>query len=50
MLSMPQTDLQGATFLTAEWRHLAMINYAIDPAVLAPCVPKIAVGRGTRLA
>jgi uncharacterized protein YqjF (DUF2071 family) len=26
-------------FLSAEWRHLAMINYAIDPAVLAPLVP-----------
>jgi uncharacterized protein YqjF (DUF2071 family) len=36
--------LQGATFLTAEWRHLAMINYAIDPALLAPRVP-----RGTEL-
>lgn len=26
-------------FLTAEWRHLAMLNYAIDPAVLRPFVP-----------
>ncbi|HEV2692795.1 MAG TPA: DUF2071 domain-containing protein [Verrucomicrobiae bacterium] len=26
-------------FLTAEWRHLAMLNYEIDPAVLAPFVP-----------
>jgi hypothetical protein len=31
-------------FLTAEWRHLAMLNYRIDPAVLAPFVP-----RGTEL-
>ena len=31
-------------FLTAEWRHLAMLNYEIDPAVLAPWVP-----RGTAL-
>ena len=27
------------TFLTAEWRDLAMLNYAIDPGVLAPLVP-----------
>jgi uncharacterized protein len=26
-------------FLTAEWRYLAMFNYEIDPAVLAPFVP-----------
>jgi uncharacterized protein YqjF (DUF2071 family) len=26
-------------FLTAEWRHLAMLNYEIDPSVLAPYVP-----------
>jgi uncharacterized protein len=26
-------------FLTAEWRHLAMLNYEIDPAILAPFVP-----------
>ena len=31
-------------FLTAEWRALLMVNYAIDPAVLAPLVP-----RGTEL-
>lgn len=31
-------------FLTAEWRHLAMINYEIDPAILQPLVP-----RGTEL-
>lgn len=27
-------------FLTAEWRHLALLNYRVDPAVLAPFVPK----------
>jgi hypothetical protein len=27
------------TFLTAEWRHLAMVNFGIDPAVLRPLVP-----------
>ena len=26
-------------FLTAEWRHLAMFNYVVDPALLAPLVP-----------
>jgi uncharacterized protein YqjF (DUF2071 family) len=26
-------------FLTAEWRSLVMINYAVDPAALAPHVP-----------
>lgn len=26
-------------FLTAEWRYLAMLNYAIDPAVVKPFVP-----------
>src|SRR5215211_7938207 len=31
-------------FLTAEWRHLAMLNYHVDPALLQPYVP-----RGTRL-
>lgn len=27
------------TFLTAEWRKLAMANYEIEPAILAPFVP-----------
>jgi hypothetical protein len=26
-------------FLTAQWRFLAMLNYRVDPAVLAPFVP-----------
>jgi uncharacterized protein YqjF (DUF2071 family) len=26
-------------FLTAEWRHLAMLNYLVDPSILAPLVP-----------
>ncbi len=26
-------------FLTAEWRHLAMLNYVVDPQVLGPLVP-----------
>lgn len=29
----------GQPFLTAEWRQLAMLNYAVDPEVLAPLVP-----------
>ena len=32
------------TFLTAEWRDLLMVNYAVDPALLLPRVP-----RGTTL-
>ena len=27
-------------FLSAAWRHLVMLNYAIDPAVLAPRIPR----------
>ncbi len=27
------------TFLTAEWRHLLMVNYVVDPDVLKPRVP-----------
>ena len=34
----------ASTFLTAEWRKLIMANYAVDPAILAPYVP-----RGTEL-
>jgi len=30
----------GRPFLTAQWRYLAMLNYEVDPAVLAPLVPK----------
>jgi uncharacterized protein len=26
-------------FLTANWRYLAMLNYVVDPALLAPLVP-----------
>lgn len=28
------------SFLTAEWRHLVMANYEVDPAILEPLVPK----------
>src|SRR5262245_9092002 len=30
---------QAGIFLTAEWRHLSMLNYEIEPAVLKPHVP-----------
>ncbi|MCI0665583.1 MAG: DUF2071 domain-containing protein [Acidobacteria bacterium] len=36
--------MEPGRFLTAEWRYLAMINYEIDPVILAPFVP-----RGTEL-
>jgi len=26
-------------FLAAEWRHLAMLNYEVDPNILAPIIP-----------
>jgi len=29
----------SSRFLTAEWRHLAMLNFEIEPTVLAPFVP-----------
>ncbi len=29
----------SSAFLTAEWRHLAMLNYRMDPALLLPFVP-----------
>ena len=35
--------MKGA-FLTARWRHLAILNYEVDPSALAPWVP-----RGTEL-
>ena len=33
-----KTD-SAPVFLTAEWRHLAMLNYEADPKLLAPFVP-----------
>jgi uncharacterized protein YqjF (DUF2071 family) len=32
-------SFRAAPFLTAEWRHLAMLNFEIDPQVLSPLVP-----------
>lgn len=28
-----------SAFLTAEWRHLAMLNFEVDPAVVHPLIP-----------
>ncbi len=36
--------MNAPPFLTASWRHLAMLNYRVDPALLVPHVP-----RGTEL-
>lgn len=30
----------GGKFLTGQWRWLVMLNYAVDPALLLPLVPK----------
>jgi uncharacterized protein YqjF (DUF2071 family) len=38
------SNLMTHRFLSAEWRHLVMLNYEIDPAVLQPLAP-----RGTKL-
>ncbi len=29
----------AAPFLTAEWRHVAMVNFEVDPALLRPLIP-----------
>ncbi len=33
------TNRLAAPFLTAQWRYLAMLNFEIEPSVLAPFVP-----------
>jgi hypothetical protein len=35
-----QLVVSPRSFLTAEWRHRAMLNYELDPDVLRPLVPK----------
>jgi len=30
---------ESKVFLTAEWKHLAMLNYEVEPSALAPFVP-----------
>ena len=37
--SQPMMTRAARAFLTAEWRHLVMLNYEIDPVALAPLVP-----------
>jgi len=36
---MESSVTQSATFLTAEWKNLLMLNYAVDPAMLQRFVP-----------
>src|ERR1051326_8282165 len=43
-MSESDRDMPETPFLTAQWRYLAMLNYAVDPALLAPFAP-----RGTEL-
>lgn len=31
--------MSRSPFLTAEWRHLVMVSFAVDPGRLAPLVP-----------
>lgn len=38
--SLPYLGHMPEPFLTAEWRALLMVNYAIDPAVLEPYLPR----------
>jgi uncharacterized protein len=38
--SFSRMKSNGSQFLTADWRYLAMLNYEVHPAVLAPFVPK----------
>jgi len=35
----PRTPGRRRPFLTAQWRHLVMLSYDVDPDVLAPLVP-----------
>ena len=45
-IATPRDSIPGpkSSFLTASWRHLAMLNYRIAPDLLSPLVP-----RGTEL-
>ena len=44
MTPAPAAGATGRKFLTARWRHLALLNYRVDPALLEPRLP-----RGTQL-
>jgi uncharacterized protein len=39
MCPAPQSSRGQSVFLTAEWRALAMLNYAVDPGILQQFVP-----------
>lgn len=39
MATPPTPAKPAAVFLAAEWRHLAMLNYEVDPALLASRLP-----------
>ena len=43
-MERPTEQMPRREFLTAEWRNLAILNYAVEPSVLAAWVP-----RGTEL-
>ncbi len=45
---MAHPEFMTPTFLTAEWRWLAMLNYEIDPAVLTEG-SAVTVGKGLKL-
>ena len=38
--SLSSVPSLGRPFLTAEWRHLAMVNWRCDPSLVAPYVPE----------
>ncbi|MFT3924132.1 MAG: DUF2071 domain-containing protein [Myxococcales bacterium] len=39
LLVAPPLSQSRWSFLTAEWRHLCLVNYAVDPARLEPFLP-----------
>ena len=39
MLPTREDQAHQRAFLTADWRDLVLLNYAVDPALLAPLVP-----------
>lgn len=38
-LRTPAEHVRQRVFLTAEWRHLILLQYAVDPSILRPLVP-----------
>ncbi|HMW61862.1 MAG TPA: DUF2071 domain-containing protein, partial [Leptospiraceae bacterium] len=38
--SQKQANTDGKIFLTADWRHLLLVNYEVNPDILAPHVPR----------